>query len=78
MTAAKQSAQRCAALQLAFSSISTALRLYVEDLRRGEFSVHHGVIDKVAGSDPNDPDAFQLRDTISLRTGQKVMADSKL
>ena len=68
----------CGCSQLAFSSISTALHLYVEDLRRGEFSVHHGVIDKVAGSDPNDPDSFQLRDTISLRTGKKVMETSRL
>ncbi|KAI5083446.1 hypothetical protein GOP47_0003189 [Adiantum capillus-veneris] len=32
--------------QIAFSSISVALRLYVEDYKRGKLKVHHGVIDK--------------------------------
>ena len=52
--------------------MSTALRLYVEDLRRGRFSVHHGVIDKVAGSLPNEPGSFELKDHIAVETLQSA------
>ena len=37
-------------LQIAFSSIEKALRLFVEDLASGQpFRLHHGVIDKIPG-----------------------------
>ncbi|KAG2447835.1 hypothetical protein HYH02_007291 [Chlamydomonas schloesseri] len=55
--------------QLAFSSVSITLRLYLEDLRAGSFRVHHGVIDKRPGSQPNDPGAFALRDHMALELG---------
>lgn len=48
--------------QIAFSSISITLRKYVADLHQGRFSFHHGVVDKVPGSKPNDPKGFSLRD----------------
>ncbi|KAG2492456.1 hypothetical protein HYH03_009397 [Edaphochlamys debaryana] len=52
--------------ELAFSSVSTTLRLYLEDLRTGSFRFHHGVIDKRPGSLPNDPGAFVVRDHMAL------------
>lgn len=56
-----------AALQLAFSSVSLALRLYLEDLEAGgSFRVHHGVIEKQEGSSPNDPASYRLRDHMAL------------
>ncbi|KAK9806792.1 hypothetical protein WJX72_002881 [[Myrmecia] bisecta] len=54
--------------QIAFSSIAVALRHYVEDLQRGKFHIHHGVIDKRPGSGPNDPNSFVLRNHISIPT----------
>ncbi|MEW5297328.1 MAG: hypothetical protein WDW36_000544 [Sanguina aurantia] len=47
--------------RIAFSSISISLRLFLEDLRAGEFRVHHGVIDKQVGAPANDPSTFTLR-----------------
>ena len=57
-------------MQIAFSSVSTALRLYVADLERGNFNVHHGVIDKAAGSKPNEPGSFKLKNHIAVLTVQ--------
>ena len=39
-------------MQIAFSSISTALRLYCEDRKSGAAVVHHGQIQKQPGSAP--------------------------
>lgn len=55
--------------EIAFSSISIALRYYVDDMQKGRFHVHHGVIDKIPGSQPNDPKSFVLRDHFSLPAG---------
>lgn len=40
----------------------------MHDLERGTFSVHHGVIQKRAGSGPNEPGSFQLVDHMELAT----------
>ena len=49
--------------QIAFSSISLALRAYIADMRNGRhWHSHHAVIDKRAGSPPNDPNSYVLRD----------------
>ncbi|EIE26161.1 hypothetical protein COCSUDRAFT_10765, partial [Coccomyxa subellipsoidea C-169] len=49
--------------QIAFSSVATALRFYVSDLKAGRrYHIHHGVIEKAQGSAPNDPSTFVLRD----------------
>ena len=55
-------------MQVAFSSISTALRLYASDLVEGRFHIHHGVIEKKAGAPPNDPAAFQLKNHFAIPT----------
>ncbi|KAK9805850.1 hypothetical protein WJX73_008000 [Symbiochloris irregularis] len=46
--------------EIAFSSISVALRLYQEDLRSQRSRMHYGVIQKRPGSHPADPSAYQL------------------
>ena len=56
------------AVQVAFSSVSTALRLYALDLKEGHFHIHHGVIVKKAGAPPNDPAAFQVMDHFAVPT----------
>jgi hypothetical protein len=53
----------CPGAQIAFSSISLALRAYISDMQNGrQWHSHHAVIDKRAGSPPNDPDSYILRD----------------
>eukprot|EP01024_Parvocaulis_polyphysoides_P055391 TRINITY_DN5664_c0_g1_i2.p1 TRINITY_DN5664_c0_g1~~TRINITY_DN5664_c0_g1_i2.p1 ORF type:complete len:229 (-),score=15.31 TRINITY_DN5664_c0_g1_i2:23-607(-) len=52
--------------QLAFSSISVALRLYREDVSNQQMKFHHGVIKKSLGSSPNDPSTFVFLDHIQL------------
>ncbi|EFN59419.1 hypothetical protein CHLNCDRAFT_18991, partial [Chlorella variabilis] len=54
--------------QLAFSSVSIALRSYLADQASGRFAVHHGVIQKRKGSGPNEPGSFQLVDHFALPT----------
>ncbi|PSC68287.1 Nudix hydrolase chloroplastic [Micractinium conductrix] len=54
--------------ELAFSSVSIALRSYVADLAAGTFSVHHGVIVKRPGSGPNEPGSFLLEGHYALPT----------
>ncbi|CAK0784711.1 hypothetical protein CVIRNUC_007915 [Coccomyxa viridis] len=54
--------------EVAFSSVSTALRLFASDLADGSFHIHHGVIEKKAGAPPNDPAAFQLTDHFAIPT----------
>ena len=60
-------------MQVAFSSVSTALRLYASDLAEGCFHVHHGVIVKKAGAPPNDPAAFQLTDHFAIPTATSAL-----
>ena len=55
-------------MQVAFSSISTALRFYLADMKDGFFRYHYGVIDKVRGSFPNDPSTFLLKDHFAIQT----------
>lgn len=52
--------------QIAFSSISVALKLYVEDFKLGRIKVHHGVIDKRVGASPSDPSGYAVRDHIAV------------
>ncbi|GAQ86829.1 NUDIX hydrolase domain containing protein [Klebsormidium nitens] len=47
---------------LAFTSVTVVLKKYIEDIERGAFGVHHGVIEKKPGSSPSDPDGYVLRD----------------
>jgi ADP-ribose/FAD diphosphatase len=54
--------------QVAFSSVSMALKFYVADLEAGRFHVHHGVVQKAKGSAPNDPSTYQLRDHFAIPT----------
>lgn len=48
--------------QLAFPSVATALRLYVEDLRRGEHRVHTGVVEWSREGSRFDLAQYRLRD----------------
>lgn len=50
--------------QIAFSSISVALKLYVEDFKMGTMKVHHGVIDKRPGASPSDPLGYTVKNHI--------------
>ncbi|GBF90822.1 nudix hydrolase, chloroplastic [Raphidocelis subcapitata] len=55
--------------ELAFSSVSVALRAYCDDAAAGrEGSYHHGVIRKQPGSAPNDPSSFELVDSFCVRS----------
>jgi len=51
---------------IAFSSVSLALRYYLEDVEAKKWRVHHGVIEKKLGSAPNDPSTFQIKDLMSM------------
>lgn len=53
-------------VQIAFSSVSIALRYYMEEVKTGVFKLHHGVIEKAEGAPPNDPSSYQLRDHLEL------------
>lgn len=56
--------------QIAFSSVTLALREYVADVRSGRrWHMHHAVIDKKPGSPPNDPESYVLRDHHRLPIG---------
>ncbi|KAL3155402.1 hypothetical protein ABBQ38_010959 [Trebouxia sp. C0009 RCD-2024] len=54
--------------QIAFSSISLALQHYVEDMKRGQYRVHHGVVSKQPGSGPNEIGRFELQDHFAVKT----------
>ncbi|KAH9316456.1 hypothetical protein KI387_025083, partial [Taxus chinensis] len=43
---------------LAFSSIYTTLKMYVEDVKAGKFSFHYCIIEKRPGASPSDPQGF--------------------
>ncbi len=65
----KYSKRGCCFAQIAFSSVATALRFYVSDLKAGRrYHIHHGVIEKAQGSAPNDPSTFVLRDHFAIAT----------
>lgn len=38
----------------------------LQDLEKGSFRIHHGVIDKRAGSPGNDPSTYVLRDHLQF------------
>jgi len=57
---------------LAFSSVTITLKHYIEDMKRGEFHIHHAEIEKVKGSAPNDPHSFTLKNHMAF-----LLADSK-
>ena len=59
-------------LQIAFSSVSLALKHYIDDMKSGEYSFHHGMIEKAEGSLPNDPDSYRLRDHMAVTVGKLV------
>ena len=61
------------AMQIAFSSISLALQHYVEDMRLGQYRVHHGVVAKQPGSGPNEVGQFQLKDHFAIHTQQPAL-----
>lgn len=61
-------------VQIAFSSISLALRYYLEDMKIGTYRVHHGVVAKQPGSGPNEAGAFQLQDHFAVQTQEPVMS----
>jgi ADP-ribose/FAD diphosphatase len=52
--------------ELAFSSIQTTLTHWVEDKKRGRYTLHHGVIHKRPGASPRDPNAFQYVDSYRM------------
>lgn len=52
--------------EIAFSSITLALKAFFQDLAGGTWHHHHAVIDKKAGSPPNDPNSYLLKDHIQL------------
>jgi hypothetical protein len=53
--------------QLAFSSVSIALKAYTQDMAAGTASYRHGVIRKAPGSAPNDPASFELTDEFTMQ-----------
>ena len=60
-------------MQIAFSSISLALKYYAEDMQRGHFRIHHGVVVKQPGSGPNEAGGFQLQDHFAVKTEVSVL-----
>ena len=57
-------------MQVAFSSVAITLRCFAAEMLEGAFHVHHGTIEKVKGSAPNDPSTFVLKDHFSIGTGR--------
>lgn len=47
---------------IAFSSITVALKMYIEDVKAGHIRHHHGVIVKRPGASPSDPTGYVVRD----------------
>ena len=52
--------------ELAFSSVSIALKSYIEDREKGDFKFRHGSIIKEPGSGPNDPGTFKLTELYTV------------
>ena len=66
----------CCVAQIAFTSVATALRFYVSDLKAGRrYHIHHGVIEKAQGSAPNDPSTFVLGDHFAIATEGKSLKE---
>ena len=60
------------AVQVAFSSVAITLRCFAAEMQDGAFHVHHGTIEKIRGSAPNDPGTFVLQDHFSIMTERPV------
>ena len=75
---AEQTKGGCDVLQIAFSSVATALRFYASDLKTGRFHIHHGVIEKAKGSAPNDPGTFVLKDHFAIASQVEFRARSRV
>jgi len=52
--------------EIAFSSVSIALKSYLEDRKKGDFKFRHGSIIKEAGSGPNEPGTFKLTELYTV------------
>lgn len=52
--------------ELAFSSVSIALKSYLEDRERGQFHFRHGTIVKQPGSGPNEAGTFELTNVFTV------------
>lgn len=63
--------------QVAFSSISVALRQYVEDMKSGVYRLHYSEIVKVPGSSPNDPKSYNVIDHFWTSTGSWLLTHVK-
>mmetsp|Transcript_4911 Transcript_4911/g.17221 ORF Transcript_4911/g.17221 Transcript_4911/m.17221 type:complete len:298 (+) Transcript_4911:60-953(+) len=57
--------------EIAFSSVRVVLGKYAEDVRRGRYSFHHGVIEKEAGVAASSP-RFKLAQYTGLPTEHKL------
>ena len=55
-------------VQLAFSSVSLALKFFSQDMAAGSWRQHHGTIAKRAGSGPNAAGSFELVDHFAVTT----------
>lgn len=51
---------------IAFSSITVALKMYIEDVKAGRIKHHHGVIVKRPGASPSDPTGYFVRDHLAV------------
>ncbi|KAG0619949.1 hypothetical protein M758_4G177500 [Ceratodon purpureus] len=51
---------------IAFSSITVALKMFIEDVNAGQIRSHHGVIVKRPGASPSDPTGYVVRDHLSV------------
>lgn len=51
---------------IAFSSVYVTLKRWVDDRKRGTYSLHHGVIRKKPGAAIRDQNAFKLMDTYQV------------
>ncbi|KAL4533843.1 hypothetical protein Ndes2437B_g03165 [Nannochloris sp. 'desiccata'] len=52
--------------EIAFSSVSIALKSYLEDREKGDFKFRHGSIIKEPGSGPNEPGTFKLTELYTV------------
>merc|ERR1712070_852351 len=57
--------------EIDFSSVRVVLGKYAEDVRRGRYSFHHGVIEKEAGVAASSP-RFKLAQYTGLPTEHKL------
>jgi ADP-ribose/FAD diphosphatase len=59
--------------QLAFSSVLLTLKRWEADIRRGAYTLAHGVIRKKPGASYRDPDAFQYKESYEVTLMQDVI-----